>query len=138
MNRGVCFPILAFLVLGASRAAADTAFHACGTQVQGVECVLFEAGDGKRYVLSDRGSFEVGDRVCVRGTLEPECVSICQQGDGCIAVASIRACLLPLPSLCGMGLPTCLPAVLAAFAFARTRPAEMRLLRRVTTRHSER
>lgn len=65
---------------------------ACGTLIQGTECVLFESNEGGRFVLDDRGQFEVGDEVRVIGELDEGCVSVCQEGEGCIAVASITHC----------------------------------------------
>src|SRR5262245_24113776 len=38
-------------------------FAACGTLVNGAECVLFESDSGLRYVLDNLGGSEVGDRV---------------------------------------------------------------------------
>jgi len=66
--------------------------EACGTLVEGVECVLFQTDDGRQFVLTDAGSFQVGQRVEVHGWLDPDCVSICQQGEGCITVAMISEC----------------------------------------------
>ena len=63
-------------------------FDACGTLVRGVECVLFEGGGG-RYVLSDYAGFKVGDAVRVIGTLDEACITICQEGDGCIRGAEV-------------------------------------------------
>ncbi len=86
-------------VLGAALAAftpsatAQTNFDECGQLVQGVECVLFRASaDGRRYVMDDRGEFNVGDRVRIRGIVQSDCVSICQEGSGCIEVAAIGYC----------------------------------------------
>jgi hypothetical protein len=59
-------------------------FEGCGVLVQGVECVLFQADAGGLYVLDDTGHFEVGDRLWVCGVLDPYCITICMQGDGCI------------------------------------------------------
>ena len=63
---------------------AIVVFFGTGTLVQGAECVLFEADVGGLYVLDNLGDFEVGDRVYVMGGLDPNCVSICMEGDGCI------------------------------------------------------
>jgi hypothetical protein len=70
----------------------DREFQACGTLVQGVECVLFEADDGQQFVLDNEGSFQVGDRVRVGGTLDRLCITTCQEGDGCIGDNTIEAC----------------------------------------------
>jgi hypothetical protein len=59
---------------------------ACGVLVQGAECVLLEVSGG-RYVLADYGRYRVGDEVRVIGTINPNCVTICNEGDGCIAGA---------------------------------------------------
>lgn len=81
-------------LLLASTAAAQEPddFDQCGALIQGVECVLFQADDESLWVLDERGNFEVGDRVRVIGAADENCVSICQQGDGCITVASIEHC----------------------------------------------
>lgn len=59
-------------------------FQDWGSLVSGVECVLFQADSGGVYVLDNYGGFSVGDRVQVRGTLFPSCLTVCMQGDGCI------------------------------------------------------
>ena len=59
-------------------------FFGTGTLVQGDECVLFQADIGGLYVLDNLGEFGVGDRVYVMGGFDPNCVSICMEGDGCI------------------------------------------------------
>ena len=63
---------------------AGEQFQDRGSLISGVECVLFQADSGGVYVLDNYGDFSVGDRVQVRGTLEPSCLTICMQGDGCI------------------------------------------------------
>lgn len=65
-------------------AAPAANFEDTGVLVQGVECVLFDADHGGLYVLDNYGGFSVGDRVWVSGILDPQCVTICMQGDGCI------------------------------------------------------
>ena len=67
-------------------------FEGCGDLVQGVECVLFRADCGGRFVLDDLGGFQVGDRVRVRGCLELGCPTICLEGDGCIRDNEIASC----------------------------------------------
>lgn len=67
-------------------------FEDCGNIVQGVECVLFEADTGGLYLLDDLGGFGVGDRVFVSGILDPDCFTICLEGDGCIFENTIGAC----------------------------------------------
>jgi hypothetical protein len=68
-------------------------FDGCGVLVQGVECVLFQADTGGLYVLESVGDFEVGNRVRVRGVLNPYCSTICMQGNGCIENNTISLCL---------------------------------------------
>jgi len=68
-------------------------FDDCGVLVQGVECVLFQADTGGLYVLDNTGNFNVGDHVRVRGLMNPYCVTICMQGNGCIQQNTISACL---------------------------------------------
>jgi len=68
-------------------------FDGCGVLVQGVECVLFQADAGGLYFLANTGNFNVGDHVRVRGLLNPDCVTICMQGNGCIEQNTISACL---------------------------------------------
>jgi len=83
-------------------------FDECGTLVQGVECVLFRTDGGSEYVLSFEGEFTVGDRVHVSGSIRSDCVTICQEGDGCIDVITIEAvdaqCPAPPIEICGIGL----------------------------------
>ena len=47
---------------------------------------------GGLYVLDNYGLFRVGQYVRVTGTLDPDCTTICQQGDGCILNNSISFC----------------------------------------------
>lgn len=72
--------------------AADDAFRACGELVQATECVLFETDDGPRYLLENTADFVVGDRVEVAGTLNPQCVTTCLAGEGCIEDNAIGPC----------------------------------------------
>ncbi|MGD8787741.1 MAG: DUF5818 domain-containing protein, partial [Phycisphaerales bacterium] len=67
-------------------------FDSCGTLIQGVECILFQADTGGLYLLDNLGSFEAGDRVRVCGVLNPDCISICMQGNGCIENNTISEC----------------------------------------------
>lgn len=73
----------ALLVGALSTPALAQPFDGCGTLVQGVECVLFQADVGGLYVVPTSG-FLVGDEVRVVGTIDPFCITICQQGNGCI------------------------------------------------------
>ena len=59
-------------------------FESFGTLVQGVECILFQPDTGGLYILDNLDNFRVGDRVRVCGVLNPNCISICMQGNGCI------------------------------------------------------
>jgi hypothetical protein len=84
------------LVLVATRPgrllAGTGGYSECGNLVQGVSCVLFQADSGNRYLLDNRGSFVVGDRVFVTGTLDPNCFTICLEGQGCIRNNTISSC----------------------------------------------
>jgi len=73
--------------------APSAYFDDCGVLVQAVECVLFQADTGGLYLLNNLDKFQVGDYVRVRGILNPSCVSICMQGNGCIEYNTISACL---------------------------------------------
>ena len=81
---------LCALAFGASGCDA-LLFVGAGELTQGVECVLFHADAGRLYLLDNMGDFEVGDRVIVAGVLDPQCATICQQGDGCIHANTIVA-----------------------------------------------
>jgi len=74
----------------------------CGTLVHGVTCVLFQADSGGSYLLSDLGGFAVGDRVRVTGCIDPNCDSVCAQGDGCLAVHRIDNCSQPCGGIAGI------------------------------------
>jgi len=67
-------------------------FEGCGVLIQGVECILFQADAGGLYVLENIGDFQIGDRVWVLGAMNPDCITICMQGDGCIEDNFIFAC----------------------------------------------
>jgi len=82
--------------LAAGGAAVAQEFNGCGQLIQGIECVLFQPDEGGLWVLDNRGNFRVGDRVRVIGTLDRECITICQQGDGCIRRNSIDLCEPPV------------------------------------------
>ena len=68
-------------------------FEGCGELVQGVECVLFQADSGGLFLLENLGGFGVGDRVLVTGLLDPDCFTICLQGDGCVFENTIEDCV---------------------------------------------
>ena len=92
----------------------------CGTLVQAGRCVLFEGGGG-RYVLSDYGSFHVGDTVRVVGTVDTNCTSICSESDGCVRGAvlydpAVLPCGTHIPSLPGDLVTNACTAASAAIA----------------------
>jgi hypothetical protein len=72
--------------------AGDPAVSLCGVLVQGVECVLFRADDGRRFVLATTGPFRLGDRVRVEGEVRADCATFCMEGDGCLDNPTIEAC----------------------------------------------
>ena len=80
----------------------QTCFSGCGTIFQGVECLLFQADTGAVYLLDNHGGFNVGDRVEVTGCAEP-CVTICQQGNGCVSGNTIASCPEVLGRCCFIG-----------------------------------
>ncbi len=73
----------------------------CGELIAGVECTLLRLDDGRVFIPSSTDGFDVGDRVRVTGTVESDCVSICQQGDGCLDVDSISVCTTRPIAGCG-------------------------------------
>ncbi len=87
---------LAFPPLPPSAAAAPSqagSYSMCGDIVQGVTCPkLFLDTDGLLWILDTYGTFDIGDNVLVTGTEVPGCISICQQGDGCIQNNTISSC----------------------------------------------
>ena len=75
---------------------------ACGVLVEGAGCILFEGAGGK-YVLPTGGDFKFGDPVRVIGTLDPTCVTICKDANGCIRGATLyNPAVLP----CGTHVPS--------------------------------
>ncbi len=95
------------LFLPVSAVALDTdggmrPIDACGVLVQGHGCVLFEGGGGS-YVIPDAGNFRFGDAVRVVGTLDPNCITICPDADGCVRGAVLYD---PLVFPCGTPLPS--------------------------------
>lgn len=96
--KGVSVVCAVAVVLGATaiglaaKPPGGGTFDGCGLLVQGVECVLFQADAGGLYVLDNYGSFGVGDYVHVRGRIKTNCITYCQQGDGCIIRNTIEAC----------------------------------------------
>lgn len=87
------FLLAASLFVGSSAAAQGLPYDRCGTIIQGVTCpLLFNDSDGRVLLLDDYGGFQVGDSAQVIGTFDPSCVTICQQGNGCVAVTFIGTC----------------------------------------------
>jgi hypothetical protein len=84
---------LAFLSLLAPLAAAGN-FDGCGQIVPGVTCPkLFGPDSGGLYILTtDLSAWNVGDRVHVVGPIDPGCITICQQGQGCINPIVLESC----------------------------------------------
>ena len=82
--------------------AAAQSFDGCGTIVPGVTCPkLFAPDSGGLYVLqANLSGFNVGDHLHVVGTIDPSCITICQQGNGCINPTSIGPCAPPATAFC--------------------------------------
>ena len=82
------------LALLAPSAASQTTFDGCGTIVPGVTCPkLFQPDAGGLYILqADLTPYSLGDHLHVQGTIDPGCISICQQGNGCIAPDLLEFC----------------------------------------------
>ncbi|MGE3181162.1 MAG: hypothetical protein AB7N71_05985, partial [Phycisphaerae bacterium] len=57
---------------GIENAIVGPCVSACGTIVPGILCNLFVTDDGQSYVLENEGTFNVGDRVWVRGRRVPQ------------------------------------------------------------------
>lgn len=94
-NSFLCFPVI---MPGLLNNTIGICFDRCGVLVQGVECVLFQADSGGLYVVQNLGGHVVGDRVRVQGSLNPQCVTICQQGNGCIEHNTIEPCPIDPPT----------------------------------------
>lgn len=67
-------------------------FAECGRLVQGVECVLFQADAGGTYTVANLGAYGVGDRVYIRGALDPTCITFCSPTGGCVHDNTIGRC----------------------------------------------
>ena len=93
--RVACFLFLAPLALSHGN------FDGCGTIVMGVTCPkLFAPDSGGLYVLTaNLSAYQVGDHLHVVGPIDPNCITICQQGNGCIAPTLIEPCS-PATALC--------------------------------------
>jgi hypothetical protein len=85
--------LFAFVAILGGTARAQIPYDMCGTMVQGVTCpLLFDDTNGHLWLLDNTGGFQLGDVVHVVGTATPGCISICQQGNGCIQVGQISSC----------------------------------------------
>ncbi|MEW5924242.1 MAG: T9SS type A sorting domain-containing protein [Candidatus Zixiibacteriota bacterium] len=69
-------------------------YEACGILVQGAECILFQSSypDNLLLILDNLGGFGLGDTVHVAGLYDPDCLSFCMQGDGCLLGTQIESC----------------------------------------------
>ncbi len=97
----VCVGLLAAGAYGQADQTEPSLIDECGTLVQGNGCVLFEGAGGK-YVVPDAGRFDFGDSVRIVGTLDPSCITICKDSDGCIRGAELYD---PATFPCGVSLP---------------------------------
>ena len=78
------------------------AIDECGVLTRGSDgCVVFDAAGGS-YVVPDSGRFNVGDMVRIVGTVDPACITICSNADGCIRGAVLYD---PTAFPCGEPLP---------------------------------
>jgi len=78
--------VLAVVGCAHTKPAGRLSVH--GALTEGAECPLLVASDGKRYSLTGSlGTFHIGDRVCVHGTVAE--ASICMAGDATLAIESI-------------------------------------------------
>lgn len=71
---------------------AQDPFDECGELVAGVECTVFRIGEGRQFFVDDVGNFGPGDRVRVIGLSDEQCVTTCQNVDGCVEAASVTYC----------------------------------------------
>jgi hypothetical protein len=106
-----CVPICAAAsgcIITSTVEACSPEFFGCGSLVQDGPCVLFVSDSYGSFVLSTTGGFNIGARVQVSGTLEPDCGSVCLPSSGCIAVNTIVGCGEQFSS-CGLLVqrPTC-------------------------------
>ena len=80
-NSQLCFPVIRPAI---EDNTIGKCFSRCGRLVQGVECVLFQANSGGLFILENLGGFQVGDAVKVKGCFNSNCITFCQQGNGCV------------------------------------------------------
>lgn len=92
---------LGVLVLLGAQATAQASFDGCGTLVPGVTCTkLFQPDAGGLYVLgTDLTPYSLGDHLHVVGTIDPSCITLCMQGNGCINPSLVESCS-PATDLC--------------------------------------
>lgn len=97
--------LLGFALAASPVAAQD--LDACGVLQQGSGgCTVFEGGGGT-YVLAEvPNRYQFGDTVRVVGTIDENCITICNEVDGCIRGAEVYdpavfPCGQPLPSFPG-------------------------------------
>lgn len=62
---------------------------ACGVLIQQGACAVFEGGGGVYVIPSVDDDFGFGDPVRVVGTIDPDCITICDETDGCISGATL-------------------------------------------------
>lgn len=75
-------------------------FAECGVLIDGITCpILFQTPNGNIYVLDNTGGFQPGDEVFVTGNFDPGCITICQQGAGCVFNNTIESPCAPPPPM---------------------------------------
>ncbi len=88
--------LLALTTMGfmpAAAAPSGVPFDECGFIVPGVTCpLMFEDTMGSLWLLDNVGAFQLGDNVRVIGTADLGCITICNQGNGCIHNNTISVC----------------------------------------------
>ncbi len=105
MMRCVVLLLVSALVgsaVGQITSGEEEAFDQCGVLVSGSGCVLLDTG-GARYVVVNVGDFQFGDEVRVVGTLDPNCITICDEAEGCIRGAEVYN---PAIYPCGSAIPS--------------------------------
>jgi len=103
IRRSFSLSLLGPLALLLSTATVEAqAFNQCGTVEAGVTCAkLFRSDDQRLWVLdTPLTTFQVGDRLRITGIEDPSCITICQQGNGCIQNSQIGSCTLNAPTFC--------------------------------------
>ncbi len=83
----------ALLTVSNSAVAQGPAYDECGQLFQGVTCVLFGDTNGRDWLLDiDVSGLPLGVDLQVSGTFQIGCISLCNQGDGCIFGTVITTC----------------------------------------------